>query len=127
MSFSGGPGKIVIGDKEYTGTSVVYNQEGIKIDGKLITAADGHPYHAVAIHVHGDVEQVTTTSAKVKVHGDVLRNVHSTLGSVWVEGNIDGDASSTSGSIHAKSIRGQASTVSGSIDRDFRSARSAKK
>lgn len=87
-------GKITINGKEFVGKSVsVYGDGTISVDGDVVVSSSVK----VSIVVHGDAEEVKTTSGDVTCN-DVGRNVSTTSGDVSC-GNVSGDISTVSGDI----------------------------
>ena len=76
-----GGGKIVIDGREYEGNHVIFNKDGITIDGKSITAEDDKKYKVTSITVQGNVTgDVESSSADVTVHGDVQGSISTQSG-----------------------------------------------
>lgn len=104
-------GKITINGKEFVGKSVsVYGDGTISVDGNVVSSSV-----KVSIVVHGDAEEVKTTSGNVTCN-DVGRGVKTTSGDITCR-NVSGNVSTTSGDVTCDDVLGDVSTVSGDIRR----------
>lgn len=116
-------GVINIDGREFHGQNVVCNDEGIWIDGKLITPeGDGAPlkYRVTSINITGDAGAIEAGGADVTVSGSVIGRINTVSGDVKVDGSVGGDVQTVSGDVKTASIKGSVKTVSGDIDREFR-------
>jgi hypothetical protein len=116
-------GIIEIDGREYHGQNVVCDDEGIKIDGKLISPeGDSAPpkYRLTSVIIKGDAGDIETSSANVSVTGSVDGQVRTVSGSVCVEGVVDGNVETVTGSVQAAEIKGRVTTVSGSVSDSLR-------
>ena len=106
------------GGKKY----VLHGERLEKIDGQWYR--DGEPVDwdelggkyeerdVVSIEIHGDVQQMSTSSGDVTIHGSVT-NLRTGSGDVECESAIN--VSTGSGDVHCKNITGMVSTGSGDI------------
>lgn len=117
-----GRGKILIDGQEFEGNNVVFDKDGITIDGKSITTEDDKKYKVTSIIVQGNVAGgIKSSSADVTVNGNVEGRISTMSGDVHVEKIVKGDVSTMDGDVSAHTINGKTSTVTGDIDRKFRS------
>jgi hypothetical protein len=119
-------GVINIDGRTFHGQNVVCNNEGIWIDGKLITPeGDGAPpkYRVTSIIVDGDAGPIEAGNADVTVKGSVAGKIRSTNGNITVEGDIDGDVDTTNGNVFAGGISGRVSSINGNISERFKGRR----
>lgn len=116
--------KIVVNEKEYTGTMIEVYIDGIKV---------GTFNSSVHITVHGDAVNIETSSGDVRIVGDVDGSVKTSSGDITcgfikmgattssgdieVNGDISGSVSTSSGGVSANSIYGSIKTDSGDIIR----------
>ena len=108
-------GSITINGKTYENIygEMTITDEGIYVNGKPIEEYK-EPFK-VEITIKGDVQNIDTTNAPVKVEGTV-KTASTRNGNITVKGNILGNAETRNGNITvAGSIQGDATTRNGNI------------
>lgn len=96
------------------------NGEKMSLDEMVkreIASEDGESRaeNGTEITIIGDVSRIDGNFGKVIVEGSCNR-VKTISGSIEVRGDVDGDVSSTSGSISCGNVAGDVSTISGRIN-----------
>lgn len=113
-------GTIVINGKKfhYEGSLTIINGRYF-VNGKEVKDLEEltKDQKQINIEIHGDVEKLDIDCCdQITITGNV-KKVKTTSGDVEINGNVDGDVESVSGSIDCGDVGGDARTVSGNIRR----------
>lgn len=110
-------GSVRVGGRNYVGRNITISGGSVVIDGVV----HGHlevDNHVIKVEVYGDVEELSTVSGDIVVHGDVSGNVENVSGDVHCK-NVGRNVETTSGDVKCHDVQGEVSTTSGDITQVF--------
>ncbi len=106
--------QVQIGNKTYTGKSVVVKGNTVYVDGKKVDDKDIESEKEINITINGDVNKIDGTCDSVTVNGNV-KNIDVT-GNINIDGNVDGDVDTTGNLKVSGDIKGDID-ITGNITR----------
>lgn len=111
MKVSGIKGFAIINGESFSGKSISIENGVVKVDGevKATTGAED----SVRVEINGDCDRVELVAGTVWCRS--AGSVSTASGDVTVNGDIKGNAITMSGDITARSVLGQANSMSGDI------------
>jgi hypothetical protein len=90
-------GTVTINGTTYTGNSVSINDNGIVIDGNIVSNLSSLGIN-ISVRIDGNCDSVNTTSGDISINGEVTGNVSTVSGDVKCN-NISGSVRTVSGDI----------------------------
>lgn len=109
-------GSVQIGEKNFAGSNITINAQGMFIDGVHINDVScNQPQTRIVIKITGDVGSVESERGEILINGSVTGNVHSKSGTIGC-GDVGGDIESKSGTVSCGNVKGNVESQSGIIN-----------
>ena len=104
--------KIKIGNNIFTGCNIQEDKKQLIIDGKYVGIENNGK---IEIIINGNINSIHLISCNEIVINGNVENFRMTSGNVRINGDVCGSVKLTGGEISCKTIKGDASVVSGKI------------